>query len=168
MFSYVILIPKSHIKPGGWIELHEFDYTCHCDDGSQSEDYKFSEMMITVGNAVKAMGIEFCPASKIRERVIEAGFTDVIERTLKLPIGPWPQNQLLRKVGTYFLAVIQDGLQAIAMRPLTKGLGWSPEAVEMFLTQVRQSLNDRSIHSYMKLYVIYGRKPLAPDQHRGS
>ena len=30
----------SHIKPGGWIELHELDYVCHCDDGTQPETYK--------------------------------------------------------------------------------------------------------------------------------
>ena len=123
-------------------------------------------MMKTIGDAVKSMGIDFCPASKIQEKVIDAGFINGAERTLKLPIGPWPRHELLRKVGSHYLAVIRDGLQAIALRPLTKGLGWSPEAVEIYLSQVRQSLNDRSIHSYMKLYVIYGQKPL--EHHPAS
>jgi hypothetical protein len=166
--AVVKLTSNSHIKPGGWVELHEFDYTCHCDDGTQPEDYKFSEMMKTVGHAVKSMGIDFCPASKIQEKVSDAGFINVTERTLKLPIGPWPRHQLLRKVGSYYLAVILDGLQAIAMRPLTKGLGWSPEAVEIFLSRVRESLKDRTIHSYMKLYVIYGQKPLTPNHDPAS
>jgi hypothetical protein len=156
---------RSHIKPGGWIELHELDYICHCDDGSQQEDYKFAELMKYVGEALKIMGINFYGAVDLKDHMTEAGFVNVTERILKLPIGTWPQNNLLRKVGAYYQAVILDGLQGIALRPLTRGLKWSAEAVEVYLPLVRQHLKDPSIHSYMKVHIVYGQKPVAREEH---
>jgi len=154
-----ISLQCSHIKPGGWVELHELDYVCHCDDGTQPVDYKFAEMMKHIGDALNIMGIDFHGAAKLEEQAREAGFINITTRVLKLPIGSWPQNNILRLAGAYFQAVILDGLQGIALRPLTRALKWSVEAVELFLTDVRRHLKDPSIHSYMKVYIIYGQKP---------
>lgn len=150
---------SSHIKPGGWVELHELDYICHCDDNTLPPDYKFAELMQYLGTALGVMGIDFWGASKLEEHAREAGFINVTTRILKLPIGKWPQNNILRLAGAYFQAVILDGLQGIALRPLTRGLKWSVEAVEMFLADVRRHLRDGSIHSYFKVYIITGQKP---------
>jgi hypothetical protein len=113
-----------------------------------------------IREALYVMNIDFFGATKLAGYMRDAGFVNVTERVLKLPIGGWPQNPLLRKAGEYYQAVVLDGLQGIAMRPLTKLKNWSPEAVEVFLPLVRKDIKDPSIHSYMKVYVVYGQKPM--------
>ena len=152
---------RSHIKPGGWIELHELDYVCHCDDGTQPETYKFAELMKYVREALYVMGVDFFGATKL-SGYIRNVVSSLSPAIIKLPIGGWAQNPLLRKAGEYYQAVCLDGLQGIAMRPLTKLLHWSPESVEVYLPDVRKDIKDPSIHSYMKMYVVYAQKPIVP------
>ncbi|OCL14534.1 S-adenosyl-L-methionine-dependent methyltransferase, partial [Glonium stellatum] len=148
-----------HMKSSGWVELHELDYICHCDDGSAGLDYKFGEMMVCITQGCAAMGINLYGALTMADRIKEAGFINVAKRILKIPIGPWPKNKLLRKVGLYYQAVVLDGLQGIALGPLCRGLGWSAERVEVYLKDVRVDVKDPRIHSYMNMHVLYGQKP---------
>ncbi|KAK0658353.1 Secondary metabolism regulator LAE1 [Lasiodiplodia hormozganensis] len=148
-----------HLRPGGWVELHEMNYTPSCDDGSMPDDYQLAKLLSLIGQGLAAMGINLDGVHNIKSQLRDAGFVNVRERTFKLPFGPWPKDRLLKKVGTYYQAIAMDGLQAIALRPLCKGLGWMPEEVEVFLTGVRKHLMDPSIHTYQVLHVIYAQKP---------
>uniref|UniRef100_L2G6N2 Methyltransferase domain-containing protein n=1 Tax=Colletotrichum fructicola (strain Nara gc5) TaxID=1213859 RepID=L2G6N2_COLFN len=53
-----------------------------------------------------------------------------------------------------------EGIEAWTLAPLTRALEWTREEVLVFLTQVRKELRDRSIHAYLPIFVIHGRKPL--------
>ncbi|GME23778.1 Methyltransferase domain-containing protein [Neofusicoccum parvum] len=150
-----------HIRPGGWVELHEMNYVPRCDDGSMPADYQFARMLELVGQGLAAMSINLNGVHSIKAQLEEAGFVDVQERVFKVPLGPWPKDRLLKKVGRYYQAIAMDGLQAIALRPICKGLGWMPEEVEVFLAGVRKHLMDSSIHAYQTLHVIYAQKPEA-------
>lgn len=44
------------------------------------------------------------------------------------------------------------------MGPMTRGLGWTKEQVEVFLPSVRKDLNDPNIHTQYSLHVVYGQK----------
>ena len=56
-----------------------------------------------------------------------------------------------------------EGLEAIALGPLTRGLGWRKEEIEVFLVNVRKAYLDRSTHAFMPFYIVYGRKPYGAD-----
>lgn len=88
-----------------------------------------------------------------------AGLVNVTERTFHVPIGTWPKNKVLKTVGLYWRTILLDGLQAIALGPLTRGLKWSSEDVETFLIDVRKAYMDNSALMYMRLRLIYGQKP---------
>ena len=49
----------------------------------------------------------------------------------------WAQQNLL------------DGVQAMSMAILTRGLKWSREEVEVLLAGVRDDLRNRAVHSYV-------------------
>ena len=100
------LIWSCHMKPGSWVELHELDYICHCDDGSAGPDYRFSEMMVYVTQGCAATGINLYRALTMANRIKEVGFINVTERIPKIP-------------------TLLDGLQGIALGPLCRGLDWS-------------------------------------------
>jgi len=42
---------------------------------------------------------------------------------------------------------IEAGLEAFALAPLTRALGWSAEDVQLFLSDVRKDCANKDIHS---------------------
>ena len=89
----------------------------------------------------------------------EAGFVDVVEVVHKWPTNPWPKDPEYKELGAWTLTNDLQGLQGWTMAPFTRVLGWSQEAVEVFLVEVRKDLKNRKIHAYWPVHFIYGRKP---------
>ena len=81
----------------------------------------------------------------------EAGFVDVEEHILKLPVGPWPKDNRLKRVGLFEMVNMDEGVEGLSMMAFTRALNWSPERVHLFLADVRKQAKDRSVHSYYYL-----------------
>jgi hypothetical protein len=73
-----------------------------------------------------------------KQRMISAGFVDVVERRYKLPIGPWPKNKQFKTLGKYFRLVIEESMEMWVMYLWTKVLGVS--AVPLILVQADTDL----------------------------
>ncbi|KAJ5017115.1 putative methyltransferase tdiE [Colletotrichum sp. SAR 10_99] len=56
-------------------------------------------------------------------------------------------------------AVVKSGIEGWTMAAYTRALNWKKEEVQAFLVDVRNGLKDKSMHAYMPIYAIYGRKP---------
>ena len=89
----------------------------------------------------------------------DVGLTNITEREFHVPIGTWPKNKVLKTVGLYWRTILLDGLQAIALGPLTRGLRWNREQVELFLMEVRRAYHDNTALMYMPLRIVYAQKP---------
>ena len=150
-----------HLKPGGWHESQEIDHFPRCDDGTLQPDSARMQYWDIVAKGMDAARVQFRDAPKAAERMRAAGFINVTERIFYTPIGPWPRNRQLRETGNFWRAVLMDGLEAIALGPLTRQLGWSKMEVDVFLASVRKAYMDRNTHAYMPFYVVYGQKPYA-------
>lgn len=153
-----------HLKPGGWIELQEIH---HCPrsalmDADVPTDHPVAQFWSNVTDGLTALGVDFNASSggKLANMMQQAGFTNVTERIFHVPIGTWPKNKVLKTVGLYWRTILLDGLQAIALGPLTRGLQWNREQVELFLMNVRQAYYDNAARMYMPLHIIYAQKPL--------
>ena len=151
----------AHLQPGGWLEIQEIHFVASCDDGTMPEGYALAKMLNLVRDGLEMMGVDLHGAPQLATKLRQAGFEGVDEQIVKLPIGKWPKNPLLKKVGLYFQAVIMDGLEGVTLGPLCRGLKWSKEEVEVFLAGVRKDLKNSSIHSYCRMYTIYGQKPIS-------
>jgi len=84
----------AHLKPGGWIEVVDFD-----DQSSVFSKYfkKGSEMYewyMALGEASIRSGKDIGPAHLEPDRLSEAGFVDVNVTGHELPIGVWPSYGL--------------------------------------------------------------------------
>jgi hypothetical protein len=86
--------------------------------------------------------------AKLKKLMIDAGFIDVEEHILKLPVGTWPRDKRLKKVGLFESVNLQEGLEGLTMMVFTRALGWSPERVQVFLAEVRKQVRDPSVHGY--------------------
>jgi hypothetical protein len=152
-----------HLKPGGWLELQEiYHYPLSSrGDGEVPPEHPVAKFWSLVNEGLNAMGIDFHAASdsRLADAMRAAGLVNVTERSFHVPIGVWPKNKVLKTVGLYWRTILLDGLQAIALGPLTRGLLWSPQDVETFLIDVRKAYMDNSTLMYMQLRLIYGQKP---------
>lgn len=131
-------------------------------EGVISPDHPVAKFwrLVTEGLAALGVDLDISSGGVLAGRMQEAGFTNVTERVFHVPIGTWPKNKVLKTVGLYWRTILLDGLQAIALGPLTRGLHWSREEVELFLMDVRRAYHDNAALMYMPLHVIYAQKPM--------
>ncbi|KAI9828294.1 MAG: hypothetical protein M1819_006632 [Sarea resinae] len=149
-----------HIKPGGYMELQEvFHYPYQQGAPMAYADCPLAQYWKNVIDGCGELGVDFHRPKRLADEMRAAGFVNVEQRIYWLPIGGWAENKVLKSVGLGWKEVLTIGIQAIALGPFTRGLGWSPEAVEVFLAGVRKAYNDPSIQASMPLYVVYGQKP---------
>ncbi|KAJ3499248.1 hypothetical protein NLG97_g478 [Lecanicillium saksenae] len=152
-----------HLKPGGWIELQEIH---HCPrsanpEADLPEDHQVAQFWSNVSAGLGKLGVDLNISSggQLTKMLQEAGYVNVTERVFHVPIGTWPKNKVLKTVGLYWRTILLDGLQAIALGPMVRGLGWKREEVEVFLTGVRTAYHDNAALMYMPLHIIYAQKP---------
>jgi hypothetical protein len=148
-----------HLKPGGWFELQEIHHFPYCHDGSMPPDHKVTEFWGNIIEALARLSVNFNATLLLADMMREAGFTNVTTRIFHVPIGTWPKNKVLKMVGLYWRTILIDGLQPIALGPMTRGLGWSREQVEVWLIEVRKAYMEGWVHSHMPLHIICGQKP---------
>jgi hypothetical protein len=166
VFKYVSHLSKkcptdrnSHLKPGGWFELQEIHHFPHCHDGSMPPDHPVTEYWSNIIAALANLGVNFNATLLLADMMREAGFVNVTTRIFHVPIGVWPKNKVLKMVGLYWRTILMMGVHPIAIGPMTRGLGWSAEQVEVWLVGVRKAYMDNWVHSHMPLNIICGQKP---------
>jgi hypothetical protein len=130
-----------------------------CDDGTCPADYGYGRFVDYCMEGFRTFGVDPLSMERNTELLREAGFRDVQEKIWKVPIGTWPRDPKLKKAGLYNRAIMCDALEAVSLAPLTRGLKWSAAEVKVFLVNVRKSLLDSSIHTYLTFHAVYGQKP---------
>jgi hypothetical protein len=113
-----------------------------------------------ITEALRNLGVYLDASRADASELASYGFVNVQHEILKIPIGKWPKHKTLKMVGLYARTGIIEGLHAMAIGPLTRGMGWTTNDVEAMLVEVRKCLVDESVHSYLPFHVIYGQKPL--------
>lgn len=153
-----------HLRPGGWFEMQEvFHFPLSASRTRPlAPDHPVVQYWTLINEGLTNLGItNFHGAAngQLAAMMRDVGFVNVTERVLQIPIGTWPKNKVLKTVGLYWRTILVDGMQAIALGPLTRGCGWTQAQVELFLTQVRRAYQDNSMLAYMPLHIVYGQKP---------
>ncbi|KAF4966964.1 hypothetical protein FSARC_5403 [Fusarium sarcochroum] len=149
-------------KPGGWIETHEGDPMAQSDDGSLREGSATAEWGKFFYEGGKKLGRVFTPIpDDLQEKgLAAAGFVDIQSKTIKVPVGHWPQDERLKEIGRFtVLSILSDVEGHIAfMANLLEG--WTKEQVTLYCAQLRRELKAKSpSHAYYYQRVVWGRKP---------
>lgn len=137
-------------------EIHHYPY---CHDGTMPTDHSTVEFWDLVTSGLANLGVDLGRTLQLSQLMREAGFVNITERIFHVPIGMWPKNRVLKGVGLFWRTILMDGLQPIALGPLTRGLGWTKEQVDEYLGVVKQGYMDGWVHSHMPLHIIYGQRP---------
>jgi hypothetical protein len=150
----------SHVKPGGYAEFQEILVLPESDDGTLPHDATLRQYYRYLDSACTRIGIDMHVPSHLVSHFRNAGFEDVQEKVFKIPLGTWPRDPGLKRVGLFQRTNFLDGLQAISLKPYTAVLGWSMEELEVWLTEVRRAIRDPKTHSFYYMFFVYGRKPV--------
>ncbi|KAK4199611.1 S-adenosyl-L-methionine-dependent methyltransferase [Triangularia verruculosa] len=149
------------MRPGGWFEMQEVYHFPISLNDSMPANHPIARYWSLINEGLGNLGVNFHSAAggKLADMMRDVGFVNVTERVLQIPLGTWPKNKVLKTVGLYWRTILLDGMQAIALGPLTRGLGWSQSDVEMLLMEVRKAYKDNSCLLYMPFHIVYGQKP---------
>ncbi|KAH0422638.1 hypothetical protein CcaCcLH18_12716 [Colletotrichum camelliae] len=150
----------TNLKPGGYFELQELEVYPRSDDSSLKPECALSRCMSHVHKAFQVFGRSFQEIPRLVAIMQEVGFVDAQLRLFKWPSNSWPKHPKFKELRFWNNENINNGFEAITMAPFTRALGWTREEVQDFLPNVRRDLNDKSIHAYWPVYVVYGRKPI--------
>ncbi|KAH0614396.1 uncharacterized protein H6S33_000032 [Morchella sextelata] len=135
-------------KPGGWLDLSEFEFWLFSDDNSlpvTSPIYRYYE---AVNDAASARGREFRKASSLDQHIANAGFINIHHLRYKLPYGTWPADRKQKEMGAYLLLTAENAFEAFALAPLTRDGTMSLEEVEELIRLAKRDSTNRKMHSY--------------------
>lgn len=115
------------MKPGGWIEQLEFEIDVQCDDNSVPPNSKVKELCKFTSQMGIASGRDLHISRSMKQMMEQAGFEDVRERKIKLPIGSWAANPKMKDVGRFFERYYKTGLEGWLLHICTRTLGVSTQ-----------------------------------------
>lgn len=146
-----------NLEPGGWAEFQDYYVKMQCVDDSLAGT-SLERWNDCVLEGVRRMGKNGLAAARFKSQMLDAGFTDVVERKFALPGNPWAKGEDQKMLGMMQMENILDGLHGFSIGLFTKMLGMAAEEVELMLMEVRKDLRNTKIHFYYIVYSVYGRK----------
>ncbi|KAI5808399.1 S-adenosyl-L-methionine-dependent methyltransferase [Pyronema omphalodes] len=146
-------------KPGGYVELCEYSLTVNCDDGTMKPDNGLKiytdhlrESMIKMGRP--APTLEF-----LKILLVKAGFEDVHASAAKEPMGPWPKDPILKRIGSMSLLNCEAGVESYGMAAFTRVLDIDVDKARAICDAAHSAIRNKNYHMYAKSYRVYGQKP---------
>ncbi|KAF2802747.1 S-adenosyl-L-methionine-dependent methyltransferase [Mytilinidion resinicola] len=146
------------LNPGGYLELHEFTFPFHCDDGTATAENPMMQWSIYFNEAAAKGGVDMEQCARLDPLLREAGFVEVTKRRLRLPFTGWSEDPNEKEYGAFYGKAFDWG---VCVALLTRRLGWSRERAEVFLMEARKDAADVGVHAYIPLYIYTARKPVS-------
>ncbi|EGU82511.1 hypothetical protein FOXB_06975 [Fusarium oxysporum f. sp. conglutinans Fo5176] len=146
-----------NLAPGGYVELQDIDAFMESDDGTLTEAHALSKWCKLLREAAVKLGRPYIPTKDLKGIMDKVGFTSIVETRFKWPSNRWPKDKKYKELGAWNNENTNLVLESITLAPLTRGLDWTMEEVNVLLVDVRKELNDPNIHAYWPIYSVYGR-----------
>ncbi|KAF2630032.1 S-adenosyl-L-methionine-dependent methyltransferase [Macroventuria anomochaeta] len=167
-FREIIQKGFNNLEPGGWMESQELDSKVYCDDGTMPENWPLLEWSKDQDDAAtNHLETPLRIANKLKRWYEQAGFVEVKEEVFHIPINEWAKEDRLKMFGKFMAQNMQAGLYGWSVNYFNRAWGWTESEIRVKLARVHNSLFDKTVHAYYKVYVVYGRKPRigeAPSQ----
>lgn len=144
---------KRHLKPfDGYFEQVEIDWNPRSDDGSLRPDAYVVQWANEVFDAMDSFGRPMRMDSNLtKQRLAGAGFVDIREEIIKLPLNGWPADPAARDLGRWFNLGMRQSLYPLALAPLSRGRGRTPAEIWDLSEKVRHEIYSITLHAYCTL-----------------
>jgi ubiquinone/menaquinone biosynthesis C-methylase UbiE len=140
-----------HLKPGGYLQLGASVPLFQSDDNTVPPNTSYVEIAQIFFTMCDRIGCSGMEPLKFKDYLLEAGFTDVEEKILKIPTNPWPKDERLKQIGAFELLHFREGIANIFARGYTQILGGDPAYFEVLMANARNEVTNRKMHSYLPL-----------------
>ncbi|KKY22444.1 putative umta methyltransferase family protein [Diplodia seriata] len=145
-----------HLRPGGWAESQELSAWFYSDEpGFEHSNIQYWQE--TMDDATSRIGKRFNRAHEQKEHMIKAGFVNVTQEIIQIPMGTWDKQNL--EVGKCALLNAFEGLAPTSLAIFSRVLDWDMPQIETLLAAVRNEFLYCKWKTHVKFYFTYGQKP---------
>ncbi|EGR48929.1 uncharacterized protein TRIREDRAFT_61284, partial [Trichoderma reesei QM6a] len=150
----------NNLKPGGWLEMQEYDAWIFSDDDSCDRAPWTMEWVDKLDAASRLYGKQINVARYQKQWIMDAGFEDVEERVYRIPIGPWAKDPTLKELGKFELTHMQMSVDSHTPALFTRVLNYSKDQADVLMEGVKREFRSRDLRLITSYRFIIGRKPL--------
>ncbi|KAI1125067.1 S-adenosyl-L-methionine-dependent methyltransferase [Nemania abortiva] len=154
----VIASIYQNLSPGGWAEFTEWVVAIQSTSNSFTETSFYKWLTYWKAGLARVGQTVYYPL-QYKQLLTEAGFKNVTERKYAVPVNAWPPGKSLQKMGTMMERNINIILEPMSNPVFIQILGWTPDAVQSLLSEVKKEIADLRMHAYMTLFTVYAQKP---------
>jgi SAM-dependent methyltransferase len=149
-----------HLNPGGYIEIQDMLPPLRTDEPTAAPEHasKVIQWDRLRNEAASRLGIDYSLVSRLPSKLHEAGFEDIHNLDLKLPIGPWMDDEKMKEAGTTFLECLQRGKLDLSL-DLLSHLGMEESQITDIVEQTGKELGVGKLYATVRF--ASARKPAA-------
>ncbi|EFX03842.1 methyltransferase type 11 [Grosmannia clavigera kw1407] len=152
------------LKPGGWIESFACDGLLESDDNTMTKDCATSQWSYIFAEGSRKLGstasYTIVRDELQRKYLKEAGFVNIEERLIKMPICEWSDDPKWKEVGLFIRAALETDVEGMVSY-LASVLGWTQEEIIVYCAHVRREVRSLKIHGYYRCNVAWAQKPFS-------
>ena len=94
-----VLMRRSNLNPGGFIELQDVIYPALSDDDTLPEDSPLKRWSVLINEAFRGNGRPLDSALHYEKQLADAGFTNIHVIREKWPQNRWPRDKKYKQLG---------------------------------------------------------------------
>jgi len=148
------------LKPGGWLDVAEFEGRLKSDDGTLLPESNLSKYYDLLNEAADKSGQGFNIAESLDSLILDAGFDKVNHEVVKLSLGTWPADKKQKDMGAYMLLLTESGFESYGMALLTRALGMDVLEAGELITGAKKESRSKKVHCFWIQHLYYAQKPL--------
>lgn len=126
-----LIILRSHLGAGGYIEHAEYAAITKSEDGSTTKGDAWERCNQLVNQCGESFGKTLRIQEKMRDLMEEAGFVDIVETKFRWHIGAWGATPKIKDIGRWNLAHWIEGLEGWTLALMTRVLGVSGPSISV-------------------------------------
>ncbi|KOS19876.1 hypothetical protein ESCO_005634 [Escovopsis weberi] len=149
-----------HLKPGGWIEMQEYDSWVTSDDDSCERAPWTTAWCRLLQEASGKHGRSNCVSHFHKQWIMDAGFECVEEKVFRIPIGTWGRDPPLKELGSLEQVNVLMAADAQSLALLTRVLHYSEDQARVLIEGVKREFRSPDLRLLTTYRFICGRKPL--------
>jgi SAM-dependent methyltransferase len=137
-----------HLKPGGHVEVVEGRTNFWTNDNTFPPDSAFKQWLDGFHEYCTAAGIDFDVIPQVPGWLEKVGFTGIQTLDCPVPVGTWPKDPALKKIGAVFRTHQYMAFEAYAVALFTRVGGWSADDFQILIAKAREEMATNKLHIY--------------------
>jgi hypothetical protein len=152
---------NSHLTPGGYIELHDYNLPAKIIDDFPEDKCHFIANNALIKESMRLIGINLEAPKLWREQLEAVGFTNIHCKWYNWPLGPWAKGKKNKLIGKLCWRNFYEGIETVAPL-LAKTHGWDEDRKQKYITDVKAEMEEGKVHIYVQVGYWYAQRPEAP------